>query len=135
MAGADTGKPPKERGIVPNVLSNLRAHAGTWTGVVGVFIGAFALLASCQQLEASNRIAWDYDGGSQCSDFRGEVLDLWNEGMTADQIRKWFEGEAGGAQNEYGATTDNALAIDDFEDNCGTIEQLLKTLPTRTEAG
>ena len=89
----------------------------------------FALNLARVQLVQANQVAWDYSGGAQCSDYRGQVLELWKLGLNQDQIRQWFSAEAGGAQNQFGPTSENNLAIDDFEDNCGSIALLVSYLP------
>ena len=106
-------------------------HAEKWLAFAALAVAFIALYVANVQLTASNQIAWDYSGGAQCSDYRGQVLQLWQLGLQKDAIRQWFIEEAGGANNDYGATSKNELAIDDFEHNCGTVTQLLSHLPAK----
>lgn len=111
------------------ILLWVRQRAEKLLSIVAVLLALMALWLSWTQLKMGNRLAWDYSGGEQCSNYRGEVFALWTSGVTdPERIRNWFGTEAGGALNDYGATSENLLAIDDFEANCGSVESLLDSL-------
>jgi hypothetical protein len=108
----------------------LAVHHEKVLNTVAVVAALIALGMSWYQLRVSNQLAWDYNGGAQCSDYRGEILDLWNSGVRSEsQMKEWFKDEDGGAENPYGRTSNNSNAIDDFEENCGTVASFLSRLP------
>jgi hypothetical protein len=110
-------------------------HLEKLLAALALAVAIYAVYVAHVQLKASNQIAWDYSGGAQCSDYRAQVLELWKNRLTQEQIRQWFIDEAGGAYNAYGPTSKNDLAIDDFENNCGSVAQLLSHLPKEPPPG
>jgi hypothetical protein len=114
----------------------LSAHLEKLLDGVAVVAALIGLGIALHQLRVSNQLAWDYNGGAQCSDYRGEVLELWQSGIRNEaQIKDWFSDESGGADNPYGRTSEHGKAIDDFEANCGSIASFLSRLPASPPAG
>jgi hypothetical protein len=112
------------------------ANCEKFVGIAAIVLAVYAIVLAHTQLNDSNLLAWDYNGGAQCSDYRGEVLSLWEAGIRSEaQIRDWFIHEEGGATNPYGASSTNAKAIADFEEDCGDIRSLLARLPASPPVG
>lgn len=106
--------------------------------LIAVATGAAALIVSLQSkrisedtLRATQVSAWDYGGAQNCASYRDQVFNLWDKGVPAEQIRKWFEGEAGGAQNPYTKSTDGQTAADDLESGCGSVKSLVSILEAK----
>jgi hypothetical protein len=112
------------------VLTWVWEHAEKLLGAIALVVALLAFSLARVQLTQANQAAWDYSGGSQCSDYRGQVLELWKLGLNEEEIKNWFGDEAGGALNRSGPTSNNKKAIDDFEDNCGAVATLLSHLPS-----
>ncbi len=112
----------------------LSALAATIVALGGLFYqGALTR----DQIEEGNADAWGYLGGEQCSNYRDQVLELWQLGSTVPQIISWFSAEKGSAQNPYtgreaSKTSTEAgghTAYDDLESGCGSVCDLLRALP------
>jgi hypothetical protein len=99
------------------------------TGIATMAIAAQSKTVSEDALRATQVAAWDYSGAQNCTAYRSQVLDLWKMGVSAVEIRKWFEGEAGGAQNPYAKSTNGRTAADDLEAGCGSVKSLVDILP------
>jgi hypothetical protein len=103
--------------------------------IVGLFLQNLQAREAIQQ---SNQIAWGYNGGQQCADYRAQVLELWNRGVSEQKIIAWFTHEHGSEHNDFGdgdsnpADTRGQTAYEDFEDGCGSVTELLASLEGAT---
>jgi hypothetical protein len=113
----------------------LGAVVGAVIAIVGLFVQGVQANRAIQQ---SNLLAWDYDGAQMCADYRAQVLDLWNRGVSEQKIINWFTHENGSENNPFGDSDSDPAdkrgksAYEDFEDGCGSVPELLASLEGAT---
>jgi hypothetical protein len=95
---------------------------------LAVAIALLSLLVSLKVRSDSKALAWEFSGGQACSNYRAQILALYQEGVDQEGIKRWFSAEAGGEDNPIGDVSEGENALASLEEGCGSVEELLAVL-------